>query len=300
MPTDVTQSKAVKAYYFGHSLLAGSGASPNYHIPYNIGLLAGAKGYPYEAHGQLGWGTPLTAHWEWDSSELAQGPQGFTTENHAPFYPGRNGKAELARGGYNWVVFTDVNGNARGGRQGPVVEALVGFVELARKQQPNAQAILYSCWNELPVADQVDKVAVKAWRDATLSELKWWEGVADKANAELGSSAPLLLVPVSAVIAELALDAANGLIQGESGPLPVSALFVDAVHGTPLTYYAAANALYTAMYREPPTAASEAAVKGSVGGVAVDYALPSLRAAQYIQQRAASIVREYARSRVPG
>ena len=81
---------------------------------YDVGIFAAARGRAYDTHGQLGWGTPIAAHWAWNGDDLAAGPLGFARENHAPFYVGHNGKAELARGDYNVVVFTDVNGNARG------------------------------------------------------------------------------------------------------------------------------------------------------------------------------------------
>lgn len=286
--------QSVKAFYFGHSLLAGSGASPSYHIPYDVGIFAAASGRAYEAHGQLGWGTPIAAHWAWNSDDLAAGPLGFARENHAPFYVGGNGKAELARGGYNLVVFTDVNGNARGAEQGPVVAAIVGFIRIARARDPHALAILYSCWNELPVAQQSERAAVEKWRDATLAELGWWESVADAVQAQTGSER-MLLVPVSALLAELALAAANGGMPG----LDARAFFTDDVHGTPLTYYAAAAALYSAIYREPPPAATSSRVHGSVSGAVVDVTLPSVQAAAYVQQRAFDLVRAYPRAGFP-
>lgn len=290
--------QTIKAYYFGHSLLAGQGASPNYHIPYNVGLFAAAKGHSYETHGQLGWGTPLVEHWKWSSDKLADGPQGFASENKRPFYAGRNGKAELAAGGYNVVAFTDVNGNARGGKQGPVVDALLGFIGLAREKDPKTLALFYSVWNELPIADQGKPDAVKKWRDQTLSELRWWENVADTVNTK-SPTARLRLVPVSVVLAELALDAANGRIPGGDAPLPTKALFSDEVHGSSLAYYAAAAALYTAIFREPPPPAASEQVRGTVSGAAVDYTLPSAETGRYIQQRAYEIVRDYPRAGVP-
>lgn len=279
----------VKAFYFGHSLLAGMQASPNYHIPYNIGVFAAARGHAYEAHGQLGWGTPIAAHWAWNSDQLAEGPLGFERENHAPFYTGRNGKAELASGDYNVVVFTDVNGNARGADTAPVAGAIAGLIQIARKRVPNVRAVLYSCWNELPVEEQRDRAAVARWRDATWTELQWWESVADAVDAAVGGE-PLLFVPVSAVIAELALDAANG---GLGKGLDARALFVDEVHGTPMTYYAAAAALYTAIFRESPRGVTTDIVHGEQ----VDYRLPSPEVAAHIQQRAFDIVRTYPRAR---
>jgi hypothetical protein len=293
--SDTNQPKNVKAFYFGHSLLAGSKASLNYHIPYNMGLFAAAKGHAYDTHGQLGWGTPLVAHWQWDSDRLAEGPPGFATENHAPFYAGRNGKAELSTGGYNVVVFTDVNGNARGEKQGPTVDALLGLIKLARVHDPHALAVFYSVWNELPVEGQEDRAAVRKWRDETLSELRWWEGVADSANAKAGR---LLLVPVSAVFAELVWDAANGRVPGNGTPLEAKAFFIDAVHGTPMTYYAAAAALYTAIFRESPPSATSEVVRGVVNSASVDYVLPSTQTAHYIQQRAFEIVSGYPRAGV--
>lgn len=294
----VPKLDSVKAFYFGHSLLAGSHASPNYHVPYNIGIFAAAKGHAYETHGQLGWGTAIKAHWDWKSDDLNAGPMGFAGENHAPFYPGRNGKAELAAGAYNVVVFTDVNGNAKGARKDPTVDALVSFIELARKQNANALPVLYSCWNELPQADQVKPAAVAAWRNETLSELRWWEGVVDAVNAEIAAPR-MLLVPASALIAEIASDAVNGRIPGDNAPKDARALFSDDVHGTPMTYYAVAAALYSAIFQESPLGATTETVKGSIGGVTVEYDLPSARVATYLQQRAYDVVRNYPRAGFP-
>lgn len=296
--SDPSMPKDIKAFYFGHSLLAGQSASPNYHIPYNIGIFAAAKGHSYDTHGQLGWGTPLVEHWKWSSDKLADGPQGFASENKPPFYAGRNGKAELAAGGYNVVVFTDVNGNARGGKQGPVVDALIGLIQLAREKDQKALAVLYSVWNELPVEQQGDLEAVKKWRDQTLSELRWWENVADTVNTN-APSARLRLVPVSTVFAELAWDAANGRIPGGAEPLATKTLFSDEVHGSSIAYYAAAAALYGVIFKESPLGATAEQVQGSVSGATVDYKLPSAETARYIQQRAYEIVRDYPRAGVP-
>lgn len=294
----VPKLDAVKAFYIGHSLLAGSHASPNYHVPYNIGIFAAAKGHAYETHGQLGWGTQLAAHWDWKSDDLAQGPTGFSDENKRPFYAGRNGKAELSAGGYNVVVFTDVNGNAKGARKDPSVEALVGFIQLARKQNNSVLPVLYSCWNELPVADQNKPAAVEAWRKDTLAELRWWESVVDEVNSKI--TAPrMLLVPVSAVVAEIAWDAVNGRIPGEPSQNSASMLFSDDVHGTPMTYYAIAAALYTAIFQESPLGATAESVRGNIGGAAVDYTLPSPQVATYLQQRAFDVVRNYPRAGFP-
>ena len=296
--SDPSVSQNIKAFYFGHSLLAGQTASPNYHIPYNIGIFAAARGHSYDTHGQLGWGTPLVEHWKWSSDKLADGPQGFASENKPPFYAGRNGKAELSAGGYNVVGFTDVNGNARGAKQGPVVDALLGFIKLARAKDPKTRALFYSVWNELPVAQQGNRDAVKKWRDQTLSELRWWENVTDTVNTK-SPSARLRLVPVSAVFAELALDAANGRIPAGAAPLTTKALFIDEVHGSPIAYYAAAAALYTAIFREPPPPAASEQIRGTVSGATVDYTLPSVETARYIQKRAYEIVRDYPRAGLP-
>jgi hypothetical protein len=277
-PSDPSVQKDIRAFYFGHSLLAGQSASPNYHIPYNIGIFAAAKGHSYDTHGQLGWGTPLVEHWKWRSDKLSDGPQGFASENKPPFYAGRNGKAELAAGGYNVVVFTDVNGNARGGKQGPVVDALLGLIQLAREKDQKTLAVLYSVWNELPVEQQGDREAVKKWRDETLSELRWWENVADTVNTN-APSARLRLVPVSTVFAELAWDAE--------------------VHGSSIAYYAAAAALYAVIFKESPLGATTEQVQATVSGATVDYKLPSAETARYIQQRAYEIVRDYPRAGVP-
>ncbi|HET8939095.1 MAG TPA: hypothetical protein VFN67_36875 [Polyangiales bacterium] len=295
-PLAVPKLESVKVFYIGHSLLAGSHASPNHHVPYNIGIFAAAKGHPYKTHGQLGWGTQLSAHWEWRSDDLAQGPTGFNSENHRPFYAGRNGKAELAAGGYNVVVFTDVNGNAKGARKEPSVEALVGFIQLARKQSARALPVLYSCWNELPVADQTKPAAVEAWRKQTLAELTWWESVVDEVNTKIPAPR-MLLVPVSAVVAEIAADAVHGRIPGMQKS--ASMLFSDDVHGTPMTYYAMAAALYAAIFQESPLGATTETVRGNIGGAAVDYTLPSAEVATYLQQRAFDLVRSYPRAGFP-
>ncbi|HTU61140.1 MAG TPA: hypothetical protein VMF89_21950, partial [Polyangiales bacterium] len=153
-------------------------------------------------------------------------------------------------------------------------------------------------WNELPVEQQADREAVKKWRDQTLSELRWWENVADTVNTN-APSARLKLVPVSAVFAELAWDAANGRVPGGAEPLAAKALFIDEVHGSSIAYYAAAAALYTVIFKESPLGATAEQVQGTVSGATVDYKLPSAETARYIQQRAYEIVSDYARAGVP-
>jgi hypothetical protein len=284
-----TGPRSVKAYYFGHSLLAGNGASPHHHLPYNVGVFALAKGHTYATHGQIGWGTAITAHWGWSSDDLDEGPAGFANENKAPFYAGHNGKKEL-QSGYDFVVFTDVNGNAYGAEKTPVVNALVGFVNLARQSNPGTQAILYSCWNS--VQNRQSTAAISAWRDATQAQLGWWEGVADAVNERI-SDPPMLLVPVSVVVAQVALDAANGALPGVAN---ASELFSDDVHGTSATYYAAGASVFTSMFQQSPVGATSADIKATVSGADVDYSLPSAQAATQIQQRAFEIVSAYPRA----
>ena len=179
-----------------------------------------------------------------------------------------------------------------------MVDALLGFIRLSRANNPNTRALFYSVWNELPVEQQGDRAAVKRWRDETLSELRWWQSVTDTVNAK-SPAARLRLVPVSAVFAELVWDAANGRVPGAAAPLSAKALFIDEVHGSPIAYYAAAAALYSAIFRQSPLGATAEQVRGSVGGARVDYALPSAETARYLQQRAYEIVRGYPRAGLP-
>ncbi|MDD9945469.1 MAG: hypothetical protein OXU20_30775 [Myxococcales bacterium] len=289
-----TEPQSVTAFYFGHSLLAYARADPNFHIPYNTGVFASAAGHEYETHGQLGWGTSIEAHWAWDSDDLGEGPAGFDQgENHPPFYAGRNGKAELASGEYNFVVFTDSNGHAyeQGAAKGPVVSALVNFIRLAREHNPETEAMLFSCWNEIFPDEQADPSAVAYWRDSTLAELAWWEAVTDQVNAQL-EGPDMLLVPVSVVIAELAVDAAYG----ELGSLDATDLFEDEAHGTETTYYAAGAAVFAAMFQQSPVGLTDEFIYWTPDGTAVDYALPSASVAAHVQELALSIVQDYPRA----
>lgn len=267
-PNATDPRKRVKAFYIGHSLLVGN-THPNFHIPYNVGLFAAASGHTYETHGQIGWGTALSEHWEWQNDNLAGGPNGFEKENLSPFYAGRNARQELASGEYNLLVFTDVNGNARGEDPTRTIKAALGFIRLARKANPDLRAVLYSCWNG--VEDPTELSAVQAWRDATYREFAWWQDVTRQVNARLRGP-DMLLAPVSKIVAELTLEAAQGKLPRVAGAKEV---LPDGVHPKELGYYAAAATIFATAFQEPVVGKLGQRVAGTVSGARVDYELPA-------------------------
>jgi hypothetical protein len=226
---------SAKVFFFGHSLV-------DQDMPMMIGSFAKARGKSWEAHGQLGWGTPLSAHYNWDGKKGKSAPLGFNDENRPPFFVGE-GKAQLETGQYDVLVITESNGHTRTDGD-ETVDYATRLVKLARKARPDIRVFLYANW-----LDRKEFPDEKAWRLNAITGLKWWESVADRVNAAIDGP-DIYVLPVGLMLGRVTLDVFQGKLPG----LKVDDLFreKDGVHVNDRGFYFVALIHYAAIFRDSP------------------------------------------------
>ena len=168
--TEANEPMAVKAFYLGHSLLKHAG-DPNIDLPYNIGVFARTRGHDYSAHGQLGWGTGLEDHWGWKGGSLEEGPNGFSTSNHEPFFTGRSAQEELATGQYNLLVMVQETSRPEWAKPKDSIQAIINFTRLARQANPATKVVVYSGWTDF--AENPTMGDMIEWRDDMANKVAW-------------------------------------------------------------------------------------------------------------------------------
>jgi hypothetical protein len=243
-PSEATKAPAVasgpvaqaKVFYFGHSLV-------DQDMPLMVGSLAKARGKTWLAQGQLGRGTPLSAHYKWDGAFGKDAPLGFVDENRGrPFFVGE-GKAQIKSGDYDVMVITESNGHTRGDGD-ETVDYATRLSRIARAARPSIRIFLYSNW-----LDRKEFANDDTWRTQTERDIKWWESVADRVNAEI-EGPDLFIIPGGPILARVTREAAHGKLPG----LRVNDLFRgdDGVHVNDRGFYVIALAHYAAIFRDSP------------------------------------------------
>ncbi|MDB4983275.1 MAG: hypothetical protein JWM82_4027 [Myxococcales bacterium] len=232
---------AAKVFYFGHSLVGRD-------LPVMIGSFAKARGKTWMSQGQIGWGTSLRAHYEWDGAFDKNAPNGFARDSQGhPFFAGE-GKAQLQTGRYDTLVLTDTAGFVHGNGDDTVNYA-TRLVKLARKANPTLRVFLYGTWldrKEFPNED--------AWRAQAESDIKWWERVADRVSEQV-EGPPLFVIPGGPILARVTRAAAQGKLPG----LTVNDFFrdneggvKDTIHLNDRGFYVMALAHYASIMRDSP------------------------------------------------
>ncbi len=228
------------AFYFGHSLVG-------HDLTVMIGSFAKARGKTWVAKAQVGWGTSLRAHYDWDGNFDKNAPNGFAGDSRGhPFFAGE-GKAQLETGRYDALVLTDTNGFVHGNGDDTVKYA-ARLVKLARKANPMVRVFLYANWldrKEFPNDD--------AWRAQTERDLGWWERVADRVSEQIDGPG-VFVIPAGVILARVTREAAQGRLPG----LSVDDLFgehdgvKETVHLSDRGFYVIALAHYAAIMRDSP------------------------------------------------
>jgi hypothetical protein len=231
---------SAKVFYFGHSLVGRD-------LPVMIASLAEARGKTWAASGQIGWGTSLRAHYNWNGNFDKDAPPGFADDSRGhPFFVGE-GKAEIQKGSYDVLVLTESNGHVRGNGD-ETVDYATRLVKLARKANPAIRVFLYANWldrKEFPNED--------VWRAQTEDEIKWWERVADRVSEQIEGPG-LFVIPGGPILARVTRDAAQGKLPG----LSANDFFrdkdggKDGVHPNDRGFYVMALAHYASIMRDSP------------------------------------------------
>ncbi len=230
--------RSARVFYFGHSLV-------DQDMPKMVGSLASARGKTYTSQGQLGWGTQLRDHFEWDG-DFGDAPLGFPEENQGRSFFAGEGKAQLRMmGRYDVLVLTESNGHTRGDGN-ETVDYATRLIEIARQANPTIRVYLYSNWLDRSESEFGDD---DAWRTKTEADIAWWESVADRINARINGP-DIFVIPGSVLLSRVTREVAMGRLSG----LTVDGLFRegDGVHVNDRGFYVIALAHYAAIFRDTP------------------------------------------------
>lgn len=235
-PVPAGPVESAKVFYFGHSLV-------DQDMPLMVGSFAKARAKTWLARGQLGWGTPLAEHHDWNGKFDDDAPPGFADENKGRAFFAGEGKAQIKSGKYDVMVITESNGHTR--TEGDeTVDYATRLSKLARKANPDVRIFLYTNWLDRKLFSSDE-----AWRTQTDRDITWWERVADRVNAELDGP-DLLVIPGGPILVAVTREAAADKLSG----VKVNDLFRkgDGVHVNDLGFYVIALAHYAAIFRDSP------------------------------------------------
>jgi hypothetical protein len=234
-PTIGQPVPSANVFFIGHSLVGPD-------MPQMLRSFAAARGKRYETHGQLGWGTSLKTHWDWDGAMNDRAPLGFPKDNRAPFFAGE-AKAQLDTGSHDVLVLIESTGHTTIGVR-ETVEHATRFLERARAKNPRLRAYVYSGWR-----DRQEFPSLAAWRDQIKTDQAWWERVADGVSARV-SGPDVGVIPGAAILAAVT----EAIEKGELADIArVDDLFADTVHVNTLGFYPIALAHYATIFRDDPS-----------------------------------------------
>lgn len=233
LETPVTApDEPLNVFHLGHSLVGRD-------MPAMLAQLA-PEGHDYAS--QLGWGTPLRAHWEPDVEV-----NGFETENdHPKFQPAREA---LEAGGFNAVVLTEMVELKDALRYHDSAEYLAKWIGVARAGRPDVRLYLYETWHNTD-----DPAGWLARIDGDYDAL-WLDRLLLPAVAQTG--APVHVIPGGQVLGAFvrAVEARGGVgnVAGRDALMartPEGA--VDTIHLSDLGAYLIALTHYATLYQRSP------------------------------------------------
>lgn len=181
----------LKVFHLGHSLVG-------HDMPAMLAQLAG-PGHDYAL--QLGWGTPLKAHWD-DATEIT----GFDEANATPAF--RPAKETLAEGAQDALIVTEMIDIKTSIRHHDSAQMLANWAGAARAGNPDIRVYLYETWPWISVRD--------GWLSRLDGDLgKWWlRGVLRPALALDPEHRPIYLIPGGQVMAAFTRRMEAGAVPG--------------------------------------------------------------------------------------
>lgn len=219
-------------FHLGHSLVGRD-------MPAMLAQLA-----THDHASQLGWGTPLKAHWEPDEPI-----QGFEVENAHDHH--RGAQEALASGEFDAFILTEM----------VEIEAAIDYFDAAsyftkwaaaaRGGNPDIRVFLYETWHEL---DDPQGWLTRLDTDPD----RYWEGVLlAHAMASDPDKAPIHVIPAGRVMAEFvrrieATDGVDGVTSREDLFSRQEDGSVDPIHINDLGAYLVALTHYAVLYHRSP------------------------------------------------
>ncbi|MEN8659822.1 hypothetical protein [Marivita sp.] len=226
-------SQPLAVFHLGHSLVGRD-------MPAMLAQLA-----EHNHASQLGWGTPLKAHWEPNEPI-----QGFEVENAHDHY--RDANEALASGDYDAFILTEMVEIEAAIEYFDAPVYLEKWVSSARDGNPDIRVFLYETWHDL-----TDPQGWLARLDS--DPTRYWEGVLlAQAMAVTPDANPIYVIPAGRVMAELVRRIEGG--SGVDGITSREDLFVrledgalDPVHINDLGAYLVALTHYAVLYQRSPS-----------------------------------------------
>lgn len=224
----------LRVFHLGHSLVGRD-------LPAMVQQLSGA-GHGYDV--QLGWGTPLRAHWE-NSIQI----NGFAEENAHPRY--RDATEALVSGAYDVFVATEMVEIRDAIAYHQPGKYLHRWADLARQGNPDTRVYLYETW---PRIDDPEGWESRLDRDLA----RYWEdGVLYPALARGASANTIHVIPAGQVFAAFVREVEKrGSVDNLAGK---EGLFrnddngaTDPIHTNDLGTYLAALTHYAVLYHRSP------------------------------------------------
>lgn len=187
--------KPLRVFHLGHSLV-------NRNMPVMLEQLAGA-GHDYRS--QLGWGTPLKAHWEPDVPI-----NGFAQENAHPKY--EDAMSAIKGGKFDALILTEMVEIRAAIDYFDSAEYLRRWAREARTHRPDIRVYLYETWHQLDDAE--------GWLERLDKDLgRYWEGeLLAKGLAHGDTGGPVHVIPAGQVMARFAraIETEGGLTDVKS------------------------------------------------------------------------------------
>lgn len=257
-------------FYIGHSLVGRD-------MPAMLAQLAG-NGHRYDS--QLGWGTPLKAHWDPDEPI-----NGFETENDHPRY--RDAKDAVASGDYDALVLTEMVELRSAIKYFDSAKYLHEWATAGWEASPEVNVYLYETWHEL--TDE------EGWMNRLDLDLdRYWEvELLRRALTRSDAIRPIYVIPAGQVMARFVRELER---RGGVGPIKSREdLFSDDIHFNDFGAYLVALTHYAVLYQKSPVGLPHA-LKRADGSAATD---PGAKAAQLMQETVWKVVTTYPKTGVP-
>ncbi len=216
-----------KVFHLGHSLVGPD-------MPEMLMQLAG-EGHSYSS--QIGWGTPLRAHWEPEEPI-----NGFEVHNLPD--SSQDAREAIALEAYDSLVLTEMVEIRAAVRYFDSAKYLHKWIELGRRSNPAMRIFLYETWHTLD-----DK---EGWLNRIDRDLdRYWEkSVLRCALAYEDQPKPVYIIPAGQVMARFVREVES---RGGVGKIVDRRdLFSDEVHLTDYGTYLVALTHFAVLYQKSP------------------------------------------------
>ncbi|MFV2051352.1 hypothetical protein [Aliiroseovarius sp. YM-037] len=275
-PAPAPLEQPLRAYHLGHSLVGRD-------MPAMLAQLAG-DGHSYES--QLGWGSPLKAHWEPDEPI-----NGFDVENDHPRY--RDAREAVASGDYDALILTEMVEIRDAIKYFDSASYVQKWADAAWSADPDTRVFLYESWHELDDPEgwleRLDLDLTRYWEDEILRPALSGEN----------TKRPIYVIPAGQVFATLVRAVED---RGGVGPIGGREdLFAlrddgtrDNIHFNDLGAYLVALTHYAVLYQRTPVGLPHSLTRAD-GTPATD---PGAEVASLMQEVVWNVVTSYPKTGV--